>query len=197
MKTAILFNLAVLILVSINCQKRTVTEKSFGESDELYADVKLHLENPVKDYTNGRTLKMYDWTNKPFTGVQSHFYKANDELYSQFEYEEGLLMSAKHFDTSGNQRVRVQYEYDEDQRVSTRQYNEADILIVESVSDVMSSDGIGTRKEWHPNGQLKFEMSFTSEPKKPMIYQGLMTLYDEQGNITKQENYKDGVLIES
>lgn len=47
-------------------------------------------------------------------------------------------------------------------------------------------------KEYHPNGQLKYKSG-----KGAFGYEGLMTLYDEQGNITRQELYEKGELVET
>ena len=46
-------------------------------------------------------------------------------------------------------------------------------------------------KTYHSNGQLKFKSA-----KSDFGYEGLMTMYDENGNITRQELYENGELIE-
>ncbi|MCH2450170.1 MAG: hypothetical protein MK198_08485 [Gracilimonas sp.] len=46
---------------------------------------------------------------------------------------------------------------------------------------------------WHrSNGELAFEVFYTGD----YVYQGLMTEYDEEGNIIMQERYEDGEMIE-
>jgi antitoxin component YwqK of YwqJK toxin-antitoxin module len=57
-----------------------------------------------------------------------------------------------------------------------------------------SKDGLGHVRIWHrSNGELAFEAFYTGDK----VYQGLMTEYDEDGNIIMQERYEDGELIET
>lgn len=193
MKKSALVFIAALLVVGIGCKERKVTNKPLNEDDVLYTDVKLYLPNPVEDLVKGQSLRMNDWTGKPFTGTTSSFYRKNDQLYSESVYENGLNTSVKMYNNDGSQRTRVEHDYSEAEMVWNRHYNEDDLLIMESKSYKISEDGFGFVKRWHDNGQLQFEMK-TDENGK---YQGLMTLYDEEGNVLEQENYKDGVLIES
>lgn len=193
MKKSALVFIAALLVAGIGCKERKVSDKSIGENDLLYTDVKLRLPNPVEDIVKGQSIRFIDWTGKPFTGTQSTFYRKNDQLYSESVFEDGLNTSLMLYKKGGSQRARVEHEYLETEMVWNRRYNEEDLLVMESKSYRISDDGFGFVKRWHDNGQLQFEMK-TDENGK---YQGLMTLYDEDGNILKEENYKDGVLIES
>lgn len=184
---------AVTLLAGIGCQERKVSDKSIGESDELYTDVKLRLPNPVEDLVKDQSIRFNDGTGKPFTGTQSTFYRKNDQLYSQSVFEDGLNTSLILYNKDGSQRARVEHEYLESEMVWNKRYNEDDLLVMESKSYRVTDDGFGFVKRWHDNGQIQFEMK-TDENGN---YQGLMTLYDEEGNVLKQENYKDGVLVES
>lgn len=193
MKKPILVFTVVLLVVGIGCKERKVSDKPIGESDLLYTDVKLCLPNPVEGLVKGQSIRFIDWTGKPFTGTQSTFYRKNDQLYSESVFEDGLSTSLMVYNKGGSQRARVKHEYLETEMVWNRRYNEEDLLVMESKSYRISDGGFGFVKRWHDNGQLQFEMKTDGSGK----YQGLMTLYDEQGNVLKQENYKDGVLIES
>ena len=52
---------------------------------------------------------------------------------------------------------------------------------------------LGYNKQWYSNGGLKFEAYF----KGNIEYEGLMTLYDENGEILEQERYEEGELVET
>lgn len=56
----------------------------------------------------------------------------------------------------------------------------------------ITENGMGFTREWHPNGQLKFEMGWDENRE----YHGLMTKWDEEGNILDQENYSHGKKVE-
>jgi hypothetical protein len=55
----------------------------------------------------------------------------------------------------------------------------------------------------HVYGQLKFEMNSYYKKEQPIVYEGLITRYDQDGHIIEQDGhiieqelYKDGELIE-
>jgi len=53
-------------------------------------------------------------------------------------------------------------------------------------------DNVYIVKEYHPNGQLKYKSG-----EGAFGYEGIMALYDEQGDITQQELYEKGELVET
>ncbi|RNC83411.1 MAG: hypothetical protein ED557_10330 [Balneola sp.] len=179
----------LLFFIGLMFCDRTVTDA------DLYPDVKLKLlKSPYEQTLGGGVLdrRMYDSKGNLFTGTQNYYRKENNKLYSSFTYREGVLLLQKAFDESGNELHRVEEEYDFEQskRVSMRMFDHG-FLTVEIQDSSPEHNNMHVFREWHSNGQLKFEMTSDS-----LGTQGLMTLYDEQGQILEQELYKDGQMIE-
>ncbi|RNC83102.1 MAG: hypothetical protein ED557_10335 [Balneola sp.] len=174
------------------CEKRNV-------EDELYTDVKVTVDLASEDIENSIPSSPIhkDKNGRPFTGTSSMYYKKNDQLYSTATYVNGIQTGWITFDENGNERYRVKKEYDEAKWLSTKHFSRGKLKAEWLYRSVTDSE-YDIHREYYPDGILKFEMSFTSgsENKPPLIYQGLMTLYDEQGNVLEQELYKDGELVE-
>jgi antitoxin component YwqK of YwqJK toxin-antitoxin module len=106
-------------------------------------------------------------------------------------YEEGVLKSTTAYHKDGSLKSKYEYDFIGGQFRTIKQFNEDSMLVEEWISPT-DNKPLGTIKQWHENGQLKYEAYFTGNIK----FQGLMTLYDEQGNILEQERYEDGEIIE-
>jgi len=164
-----------------------------GNSDELYSNVDLYL-NPDRADELGIEKRgfgiMFDKTGTPFTGIQQMRYIENDSLFSETVYVDGALKSTTAYHKDGSLIGKTEYEYVGDQSANIMEYNEHGLLVGEWISS--TDDSLGSIKHWHPNGQLKFEMTH----KKGMLYHGLMTSYNAEGEIIEQERYEDGELVE-
>lgn len=163
--------------------------------------------------------RLYNTDRTLFTGIQKAFLGKTGELGYETEVESGLPITITYYDTArteggkysvvkneyegellatrifikedGTIHGKTTYEYDENgESVSMRGYI-SEQIIVEFVDQTISESGWNTTRYWHQNGSPKFELTSDS-----LGYQGLMTLYDEQGDVLQQERYKDGELIE-
>ncbi|PKD42406.1 toxin-antitoxin system YwqK family antitoxin [Rhodohalobacter barkolensis] len=165
-----------------------------GNSDDLYSNVELYL-NPDRADELGieerGTGIMFDKSGTPFTGTQKMRYVKNDSLFSETVYDDGVLKSTTAYHEDGSLMGRHEYDYVGDGFATIKEYNENGLLVEEWLSPT-TEDGLGSIKQWHPNGQLKFEMTH----KKGMEYHGLMTKYNDDGEIIEQERYEDGELVE-
>ncbi len=168
----------------------------FNNQDEndLYADVSLGYKLPTENKAGD--LHYYTLDGQLFTGEATYYKRENDQLYSKQLFEDGLMVGAIQYDKEGNQAYRVEHVFVDGVRAGFRHYGANDQILRDWVGTPKPGDSLTVMREWHPNGQLKFEMTSYSEEDRPMVYEGLMTLYDEQGNILQQELYEDGELIE-
>lgn len=201
------FLLPVLLAVTLMfCSRSTggPPYKITGNSDVLYSNVDLYMNPERSKELNIKRRGLgirYDSEGNPFTGVQKMRFVKNDSLFSKSVYKDGIIQSITAYFEDGSLMGKSEFGYIGDQFKTTRQYNKDGILIEEWM-DAKPGE-MGYHKKWHKNGQLKYEAYFTEniQPEGLMTfhtkYQGLMTLYDEQGNIIEQARYKDGELVET
>lgn len=135
---------------------------------------------------------MFDESGTPFTGTQQMRYEKNDSLFSETVYENGVRKSTTAYHEDGTLMGKSEYGYVGEKFRTVKEYNRDGLLIEEWLTPT-NGDSLGTIKQWHPNGQLKFEMTF----KSGMKYHGLMTMYNKDGEIIKQERYENGELVET
>ncbi len=165
----------------------------YNNNEDLpnYTDVTLGYKLPADSSTNGELL-YYTLDGKLYTGTVNSYDRETDRLLSRYLFKDGLQVGGIQFDKNGNQSFRVEHFFENGLRAGFRQFGENDQIIRDWVGTPEPDDSLSTFREWHPNGQLKFEMYADED----MNYEKLMTLYDEQGNIIQQELYEDGELIE-
>lgn len=176
--------------------------KITGNNDVLYSNIDLYMNPERSDELNIKRRGFgirYDSDGSPFTGTQELRFVKNDSLFAETEYINGIMKSSVGYDNKGNDLDKYEYGYIGNQFKMIRQTKPSG-LVVEKWSDAKPGE-MGYHKKWHENGQLKYEAYFTEniQPEGLMTfhtkYQGLMTLYDEQGNILEQARYEDGELI--
>lgn len=121
------------------------------------------------------------------------FYDEKGALVQRGEtiYEEGNRVFGASYDKNGNEIHRIEQSFDGDARLSMRMYSYGNMTL-EMIYPSTENSNIGTYKTFHENGALKFEMPATNSNE----YNGLMTLYNEQGEILEQELYKNNELVE-
>lgn len=184
--------LAFGVLTLIFCTK-SIPDSHFSwsgpEGSEVYADVDLVQKTPSD-------LQFYTLKDELYTGELTLYVQENDQLYSKYTFENGILIGGIIFDETGNQSSRFQSDFENGVRVGFRNYDAHDQILLGWARTTEPGDSLTLMREWYPNGQLKFEMTSYSGEERPMIYEGLMTLYDEQGNVLQQELYENGVIAE-
>ncbi len=161
-----------------------------GDSDTALYYKLTHPENGNRTF--GSKL-YYDNNGKLFSGVVKRYDKQTDSLLTTEHYENGYMVSSSFYgmnDFLGEKGI-TETEYIDHDWVATRFFNSDEVLIDERTSGSLTEDGLKIWRQWYPNGQLKFEIPLNSEKD----YQGLITLYDPQGGISKQELYENGELI--
>lgn len=178
--------------------------KITGNNDVLYSNVELFMNPERSDELNIKRRGIgirYDSDGNPFTGTLETRYTKNDQLLTNTVFSDGVIKSSEFYNPKTGELVeKSEFGYIGEQFKRTRVYSSNEILI-EEWSDFQSGK-LGYHKKWYENGQLEYEAYFSGPIKDETLkatkipYQGLMTLYDEQGNILEQERYEDGELIE-
>ncbi|MEQ9266463.1 MAG: M56 family metallopeptidase [Balneolaceae bacterium] len=196
--------------------------EAIGTNGTLYhSDTILKIKVIAQTDSAGVTKPLgdgliYSEDENLFTGTQQFSLEHSDIVAFEFMFEKGLRTGYRYFDEGGSlvQRGEIIYEngnrvftagfdgsgveiyrveqiFDGNTRLSMRMYSDGKITH-EVVDPSVENSFSGTYKEFYENGQLKFEMPATNS----MEYNGLMTLYDEQGQILEQELYKNNELVE-
>ncbi|NGP77617.1 hypothetical protein G3570_13290 [Balneolaceae bacterium YR4-1] len=186
--------LSFSLMFCTQSKEKSYPHKVSGSTDKLYTNVNLYVNPQRSDELNIEQRGMgirYDSAGNPFTGTQQFRDVNNDQLLSESEYVDGILKSTTAYHDDGSLKLKYEYGYVGQKFKTTKHYNEDGLMIEEWVNPT-STDSLGYIKQWHPNGQLKYEAYYIEN----LQYQGLMTLYDKQGNIIEQERYENGELIE-
>jgi antitoxin component YwqK of YwqJK toxin-antitoxin module len=126
-----------------------------------------------------------------YSGVRNHYHKDSNELAFSDKFEDGYRVTRINYDDDVEISFRYEFEYENSNLLVRRKFNKSDILIEEWTAHINRDPG--SIKEWHRNEQLKFDVQYYDN----LEYEGLMTLYDEEGNILEQKRYEDGELVET
>lgn len=186
--------LTMLILFGCNTSQQQTTTVSYtdseGNSIQLISDKDLTVKTE-----NGIT-KAYAPDKVLFTGTQKLFYEENGDkgkLRAEKTYQEGLLMQSITYDRQGKVSKRLKNHYKEDELAKSIYFYPGGNKKSELVYGSSDGERTGSVKEWHQNGQFKFKMSLDSQNQ----YHGEMVLYDEEGNVVREEIYKAGERVDS
>lgn len=186
-KTAILLPIVALLTLTF-CSKEAEYKVQYPQT--TYSDVELHLDDK-RDEELGKPLGThYTSSGEPFTGTQKIYYSDTDSLHMKQFFEDGIQTGSVIYYDDGD-IVRQKHGIYLNKPLLKEMYENA-ILVYENVPPTESENGMGHVRLWHKNGQLSIEVSYTGDQER----QGLMTEYDEEGNITKQGRYEDGELVE-
>ena len=188
-KSLLLLPLLALLILSF-CS--TKTDNSDQNSGKIYSVPELQID-AKRSQELGIPITMgahFTSSGELFTGTQKVYYTKNDSLYMKAYFEDGIKTQSIFYMKNGDINRIVPGRY-LDKPISKRIYNNGN-LAYENVPPSESEDGMGYIRTWHENGQLGAEVTYTGD----QVYQGLMTEYDEEGNIITQERYKDGELVE-
>lgn len=191
----VLFPVLMAITLMFCTQQMDHPIKITGDGDGvLYSTVDLYVDSEKPKELNiekkGVGIR-YDSDGKAFTGSQQFRHLENDSLYSETVYENGLMKSREFISRDGDSVSRYNYEYSYIGEHFKAVKTYSDGVLLEEWKDA-EPDQLGFNKQWYPNGQLKFETNF----RENIEYDGLMTLYDENGEILEQERYEGGELVE-
>ena len=169
--------------------------KITGNNDELYSNVELFLNPPKSRELNIGKSAMgirYDSDGNPFTGTHELRFVKNDSLFAKTVFENGIMKSSTGYFNDGDSTLEYTYEYEYigEHFKAVKHYRDG--ILMEEWEDAKPGE-LGYHKQWHPNGQLKYEAYFEGN----IEYEGLMTLYNEEGEIIEQQRYEDGELVET
>lgn len=187
-KTAVLLPIMALLTLTFCSKER---EYKLENPQTTYTDVELHLDAKRNEELGKPIDTHYTSSGEPFTGTQKTYYSDTDSLYMEMHFEDGINTKSIFYMKNGdiNRLIHGRYlgfTYAKEIYVNGN-------LSYENVPPTESKDGVGYLRTWHRNGQLGSEVTY----KGDRIYQGLMTEYDEEGNIIKQERYEDDELVET
>ncbi|MDZ7716065.1 MAG: hypothetical protein U5J95_07625 [Balneolaceae bacterium] len=186
-KAAVLVPIMALLILTFCSRER---EYELENPQTTYSDVELHLDGKRSEELGKPIDTYYTSSGEPFTGTQKIYYSDTDSLHMKQFFQEGIQTGAVIYYDDGD-IVRQKHGIYLNKPLLKKMY-ENGILVYENIPPTESEDGMGHVRLWHKNGQLSVEHSYTGDQVK----QGLMTEYDEEGNITKQGRYEDGELVE-
>ncbi len=190
-KSLLFLPILALLTLTFCTQKTDYTNLDFSTT---YSDVELHYDaNRSKELGMPVTLgAQFTSSGELFTGTQRVYYKENDSLHMELYFEDGLNVGSVH-ERDGDIYRQVHGTYRDKRHFEEMYVN--DVLVHKDIPPGKNEDGLGQVRMWHENGQLAFESFYTGYTGN-IVKQGLMTEYDEEGNIIQQERYEDGELVE-
>jgi antitoxin component YwqK of YwqJK toxin-antitoxin module len=168
--------LLIPLFVVITFTFCTNSEHSNGFSFYTNTELSANVVNNGGVF-GGPVLRYKGTEGNYYSGTQNHYYKDSNELAFSEEFKNGYRVSRINYHEDGNISYRYEFEYENDNLIARRRISKSDILIKEWTAPVNGEPG--SIKEWHRNGQLKFEVQYLGD----LEYEGLMTLYDEEGQI--------------
>jgi antitoxin component YwqK of YwqJK toxin-antitoxin module len=168
------------------------SKESQPATDTVKPDIELTsdraLDSAQKIAWNTFYVQQYEKNGEPYTGTQTYYYEDEDAQGKPFlirTFDNGLLQHEEAFHKNGEKVGQTEYEYQDAQIVKVTSYFPDGNKRSETIRPSSANNSLGMVKEWFENGQLKFEVNIDQDNK----YAGRMTLYDEEGNIVKQQEY--------
>ncbi len=139
-------------------------------------------------------LRHYNSRGELMTGTVS-MTSYDGYLLSERVLQDGRALKITYYDSLGKELGRVEFDYDESgQIIHTKDFYRNN-LRNEIIYPPLNNDSLTVYKNYYANGRLKNSYNSKSD-KYPPVYHGIMTSYDEQGNILEQERYDNGKSIE-
>lgn len=180
----------MMVITLMFCTNQKETDYSDLYSSKIYQEPELHFDgNRSKEL--GISGAQFTSSGEPFTGTQKVYYTENDSLYMELFFEDGINTGSVMYQ-DGNVIRQKHTTYLNSRHTQEMYFN--DLLVYQDIPPSKTEDGMGHARLWHrSNGKLAFEVFYTGDK----VYQGLMTEYDEEGNIIMQERYEDGELVET
>ncbi|NGP88470.1 M56 family metallopeptidase [Fodinibius halophilus] len=184
-KTVLLLPILALLTLTF-CNK----EREYKDQSPHYSDIELHFDKKRNEELGKPIDTHYTSSGEPFTGTQKIYYTENDSLYMEMYFEDGLNTGSVMYEEDGDVVRQKHGRYLDFTYTKEIYINEH--LVYQNIPPTESEGGMGHLRGWHKNGQLSYEVSYTGD----RVEQGIMTEYDEEGNIITQERYEDGEVVE-
>lgn len=196
----------ILMLAIISCSDTNNIPQSYT-SEELFAmfptvryDIELESEGRTGLYhpLDKRSGFVIGPDGEPYTGEQNVYNIKTDRHVHKHIYVEGKKSRSEFYfyDQNGEYKRTgvVEYSLGTSGDMVTRHFDsETSVLRLEIVNDGLFT----SNKLYYENGQLLSSYSYLNEyDSSGLLYQGLKSEYDEDGNLTLQERYERGELIE-
>ncbi|MDZ7806213.1 MAG: hypothetical protein U5K71_03760 [Gracilimonas sp.] len=185
----------LLIATLMFCTTQKETDYSDLIPKKTYSVPELHYDGNRSEEL-GIPLTMgaqFTSSGELFTGTKKIYNTDNDSLRMELFFKDGINTGSVEY-KDGNVWRSKRGRYLDNYHFKEMYKNET--LIYKDVPPSETEDGLGHIRQWHENGQLSFE-SFYYGPIGDRLDQGLMTEYDEEGNVIMQERYEDGELVET
>jgi hypothetical protein len=172
------------------------TDNPVQNSNTIYFVPELHLDSNRSEELGIPSSVGAHFTSsgEPFTGTQKIYYIENDSLYMEMFYKDGINTGSR-MTRNGDVIRQVHGVYNDDPHLMEMYRNGN--LIYKDIPPSDSNDRLWYTRMWHDNGQLALEVYHSGDNIGDKMRQGLLTEYDEDGNITMQERYENGELIET
>ncbi len=175
-------------LLFLGCDSKS----SQSREDVVKADIKLTTDRTLgsaqKIGWKSFYVQQYKRNGENYTGEQIFHYQDDSGLKAPYlirTFENGLLIKEAAFRKNGKEIGPTEYEYRDAKVVKVTSYFANGHKESEVIHPSLANDNLGIIKEWHENGQLKFQVRIDDNNE----YSGQMTLKDEEGNIVKQAGY--------
>lgn len=177
----------VFCLFLISCDSKTPKSE-----DLVKPDIKLTTNRSLNSVQiigwKKFHVQQYEKNGERYTGKQTYYYEGNNEYkipYLIRNFENGILQKEVAFRKDGKEIGRTEYEYSGKKIVKVTSFFANGRKKSEAIRPSLAEDRLGMIKEWHANGQLKFQVKIDKNNK----YKGQLTLRNEEGNILKQVEY--------
>ncbi len=185
--------IAALTLTFCTKEKEpTVVNLSDIIQPTVYYDIELYSDADRSEKLGLPFFAKYTSSGELFTGTKRVYHAETDSLHMKLFYEDGLNTGAL-MTMNGNIHRNKNRIYLGKPHIEEMYVNE--VLVYQDIPPSDNEDGLGRIRTWHRNGKLSVELFYTGYTGNK-LYQGLMTTYDEEGNITEQKRYEEGVLVE-
>lgn len=191
-KTALLLPLLGLLTIALGTKKTGDYYLDRMPSEIYYSGPETHADPNRSEELGIPIGAQFTSSGELFTGTQKIYYTKNDSLYMTLYYEDGIETGS--LMTMNGDVILQKKGWYQNAPYLKESYNNG-VLVWKHVPPAENEDGLGYVRMWHQNGELAFEVLYTGDPMDK-VRQGLMTEYDEEGNIIKQERYEDGELVE-
>jgi hypothetical protein len=191
-KTLLLLPLLALLTLTF-CSKKGEHSNIIPIPSTTYSVPELHSDAKRSEELGIPFFAQYTSSGDLFTGTQRVYHVENDSLHMELFFEDGFntgsLMTRNGDIYQQKHTMYMDMPHFEEMYVNG-------ILVYQDLHPGKSEEGLGRNFLWHNNGQLALEAFYTGYTGNNKLKQGLMTEYDEEGNITLQERYEDGELVE-
>jgi uncharacterized protein len=187
------------------CENHYNWDKKIGNKDYWYRNGKKMMESYFNICYNNTTF--ISWYENGNIESVSYYDSKTKSGFSKYWYQNGILKDETfHLDTlDGGYLEKVHYESGElkNENIVTLHkgkqyfkefYKNGQVKTLCYYRDIVGQ-WVGKLLEWHENGVLKREFYFNEYiPNQP---EGIWKWWDENGNLIKEEKYKNGELIKS